>query len=196
MRRELPVRLPVQLKRLVRARGLGAADADDVVQEILIKIASEGGRISESRFWGWVMQVARTTIADHFRGERSLERRARKAALLEPREAPVTPQAEAEDEERENPLLECLPGLLSELPPGERSLLRRIELEGRSQREIARESGIAYSTLKSRVQKARGDLKAAILGCCEVSLDARKRVTSIRSRRGKGCGPRCASRSG
>jgi hypothetical protein len=38
--------------------------------------------------------------------------------------------------------------------------------------------------MKSRVQRARAQLKRLLVGCCEIDLDSRGDITSYRSRRG------------
>ncbi|MCL1126250.1 hypothetical protein [Shewanella surugensis] len=50
-------------------------------------------------------------------------------------------------------------------------LLTAIELNGMSQKDYATANGIPYSTLKSRVKKARGELRQVFDDCCHMRLD-------------------------
>ena len=47
------------------------------------------------------------------------------------------------------------------------------------QRELAARLGLSLSGAKSRVQRAREKLKAALLDCCQVELDRRRRVLAF-----------------
>ena len=60
---------------------------------------------------------------------------------------------------------------IDQLPPKYREALVLIDLEGKSQKEVAEEVGISYSGLKSLVQRAREMLKNAILNCCDYEFD-------------------------
>jgi hypothetical protein len=55
-------------------------------------------------------------------------------------------------------------------------LLHAVDIEGIAQRDLAAARKLSYSTLKSRVQKARVSLKRQIIACCDVSFDARHQV--------------------
>ena len=52
-----------------------------------------------------------------------------------------------------------------------------VELEGMSQKKLAEEQGISYSTLKSRVQRGRVELKKLFEECCSFSFDKQGRMT-------------------
>jgi RNA polymerase sigma-70 factor (ECF subfamily) len=46
------------------------------------------------------------------------------------------------------------------------------DINGESQKALAESMGISYSTLKSRVQKARMELRSVFDECCRMNLDA------------------------
>jgi RNA polymerase sigma-70 factor (ECF subfamily) len=68
-------------------------------------------------------------------------------------------------------ILPCLVSAIDELPEGYRRALTQADLEGRTQKEVAGELGLSLSGAKSRVQRARRKLKAALLSCCHFELD-------------------------
>ncbi|WP_435277162.1 sigma factor-like helix-turn-helix DNA-binding protein [Psychrobium sp. nBUS_13] len=76
---------------------------------------------------------------------------------------------------------------MNQLPSAQRQLLRAIELEGVTQKDFAEQHDIKYSTLKSRVKKARASLMAQFDNCCSFSVDSRGSVIDF-SRKGKSCG--------
>ncbi|HCH25404.1 MAG TPA: RNA polymerase sigma factor SigZ, partial [Oceanospirillaceae bacterium] len=45
-----------------------------------------------------------------------------------------------------------------------------------SQKQLAQELGISYSGLKSRVQRARVDLRQLFESCCSLELDAQGQI--------------------
>lgn len=71
---------------------------------------------------------------------------------------------------------------VSMLPSPYREALTLTELEGLTQKEAAEMLGISLSGMKSRVQRGREKLRAALEDCCHIALDARHRVV--------GCEPR------
>ena len=171
--------------RAMVARRLGdRAEIDDVVQEVLIKIVRDGNAVSPNRFWGWLKQVIHTTITDVYRARSS--RRTFPAAPAE-LEAIADESLTNGDEPDEHPLSCCLPAFLNHLPAEERELLHAVDIEGIAQRDLAAARKLSYSTLKSRVQKARMSLKRQIIACCDVSFDARHQVVDA-DPRGVGCG--------
>jgi RNA polymerase sigma-70 factor (ECF subfamily) len=173
-----------RLRAMVARKLSDPADVDDVVQEVLLKVTRDGGSVSPLRFWGWLKRVIYTTVNDAYRAGGA--RRSRLAAPAEV-ESLVDETAAADDPRAEHPLLCCLPAFMDRIPEEERELLRAIELEGIAQRDLAAARKLPYSTLKSRVQKARASLKREIIACCEISLDARNRVVDA-DPRGRGCG--------
>lgn len=57
-----------------------------------------------------------------------------------------------------------------------REALTPTELEGLTQKAAAEMLGISLSGMKSRVQRGRQKLQAALEDCCHIALDARRRV--------------------
>lgn len=57
------------------------------------------------------------------------------------------------------------------LPTESAELLTAIDIQEGSQKQYAEMHNISYSTLKSRVKKARDELKALFEACCHLSLD-------------------------
>jgi RNA polymerase sigma-70 factor (ECF subfamily) len=173
-----------RLRSMVAGKLRDRAAIDDVVQEVLIKIIRGGDAVSPDRFWGWLKQVIYTTVNDVYRA-----RSARRSSPTTPAELEaLADEARAEESGRdEHPLSCCLPAFLDQLPDDERELLRAVDIEGLAQRDLAVARKLSYSTLKSRVQKARGSLKREIMACCHLSFDARSRVVDA-APRGTGCG--------
>ena len=178
------------------ARRVGAADADDVVQEVLLRIHRRIDTLDQTdRLDAWAYQITRNTIIDHYRS------RARRgeASSDDTDSVPVTesaapPSDDAEEVEARRELASCLTPLHEWLAEPYRQAVGLVELEGVPQTQAAERLGISISGMKSRVQRARRQLKALLLECCHVELDRRGSVVDYGVRDG-GCGA-CGAASG
>ncbi len=161
------------LRGFVRSRVRDRHAADDILQDVYLRIHTHvGGLRDEERVQAWVFQVARNAIADHFR-------RSRPTAVL----GDVPFEAEDPADEQAAQALACsVRQFVDALSPNYRDALILTEYEGLTQVQLADRLGISVSGAKSRVQRARDQLKAALLACCHVQLDRRGGVISYRAR--------------
>lgn len=172
--------LAERLRRFLRSR-VGEADADDLLQEVFLRLHQRVDPIGEiERLDAWLFRVARNVAIDHLR------RSGRTSELeVEPSEEPPV----VDEDQAARVLAAWLSTRVAELPAPYREALALTEQQGVSQRDAATTLGLPYSTLKSRVQRGRDLLHADLLRCCDVELDARKRVTDFRPRGECGCAP-------
>lgn len=168
------------LRRFLRSR-VGDRDvAEDLLQEVFLRLHQQPLDAIE-RLDAWLFRVAGNVAIDHLRTSAG----ARGRAGCDPLDEHTEPQSEPQlidDDHAARVLAAWLGARLAELPSHYREVLVLTEVEGLSQREAAARLGIPYSTLKSRVQRGRDLLHADLIRCCEVELDARKRVTDFRPR--------------
>jgi RNA polymerase sigma-70 factor (ECF subfamily) len=109
----------------------------------------------------WLFQVANHTIIDFYR------KNGRQKDLTEEDLWFSEPESDVKQE-----LSQCVDPFVKALSHDSADLLMAIDLNGESQKVYAETLGISYSTLKSRVQKARGELKEVFEDCCHMSLDS------------------------
>lgn len=159
-------------------------DAEDVLQEVMLRIHRHAdGLENADRIAAWVHRIARNAIIDHYR---------RRAARPEMPAGGPGDLDEREDEANgasapnavESELAACLRPLVDRLPVGQREALLLTEFEGLTQLEAARRLGISLSGAKARVQRGRAQLKALLLDCCHVELDAGGGITDYQARSG------------
>ena len=62
---------------------------------------------------------------------------------------------------------------MARLPAIYRDALQLTDLDGLTQAEAATRVGLSTSGMKARVQRARSQLKALFVLCCEIELDRR-----------------------
>jgi RNA polymerase sigma-70 factor, ECF subfamily len=164
------------LRRLVRdfiARRVGDTETtEDLTQEVLLKAhrsGVDGNTIDDMA--AWLYRIARNTVIDHYR---------RRSRHPDPDPLPPDPPVANEDERDQRAVRElasCLGPLVADLEPIYREALSLTDLGGLSQAEAARRVGISGSGMKSRVQRARAQLRTAVSNCCAVHTDRAGRIS-------------------
>ena len=171
------------LAGFVARRVSNPQDAEDVLQEVMLRIHRHAGELADAdRVLAWVHRIARNAIVDYYR------RRAARPELPaggagDLGEGSTPHDGPASDTSRRE-LARCLRPLLEQLPEKHREALIVTELEGATQVDAARLLGVSVSGMKTRVQRGRAQLKDLLLECCEVELDRRGAITEYSARRG------------
>ncbi|MEQ9365973.1 MAG: sigma-70 family RNA polymerase sigma factor [Leptospirales bacterium] len=154
-----------ELFRYLRARLPREEDAQDILQTVFLKLLEAGPEIRNPR--AYLYQIARNSLNDYGRGDarqaKELEGwRERDAARSEGGPGGADPEWSSV----EGSLVRCLRAFAERLPPDLRQAVIGADFEARSQKELAARFGLAYSSLKSRVQEARRRLRREFLQCC------------------------------
>ena len=167
--------LAARLRAFVRRRVADPYAAEDVAQEVLLRVHRHGGALRDpAALEGWAFRVARNAVADHHRARRPETPTADAAVLDRPEPAPA-PESD-DDADALARLARCLPALVRRLPPADRQALELCDLGGLTQAQAAARLGLTLPGMKARVQRARRRLRDLVLSCCDVALDARNRV--------------------
>jgi RNA polymerase sigma-70 factor, ECF subfamily len=154
--------------------------AEDILQEVMLRIHCHAAELERSQAVGaWVHQIARNAIADHYR--RAAVRREKPTGVDFDRHEP--PLSESASAELRSELAACLGPLLERLDAPYREAITLTELEGLTQAGAAARLGLSASGMKSRVQRARSQLRELLVGCCEIEVDRRGAITSYEPRR-------------
>jgi len=142
-----------------------AADADDLVQEVLLKLHQHLHQIKEpSKLLPWLFQVARHALADFYRTRPKLKQM----------DLDQLPGHDPRDRELNfnHEFSHCMLPMILQLPPIYADALRRVEVEGLSQKDYAAQAEISYSGAKSRLQRGRRMIQGAMQRCCQVQYDS------------------------
>jgi len=149
-----------RLRRFIRRRVPDASDAEDILQEVFYELVDANRLLMPiEHVTGWLFRVARNRITDLFRQRRPEpfgdavgadgdEERARLEDLL------PSPDAGPDALYARRVLLEEMEAALDELPAEQRAVFVGHELEGRSFKQMAAETGMSVSTLLSRKRYA------------------------------------------
>ena len=178
------------LRAFIARRVRHQADVDDLVQRVLLQIVTGLGSLREAeRLHAWVYRVARNVIVDYYRSPAVRRELASGDAGDLVTATALTRSAPVDDDERTalRELATCLTPMIRQLPSPYQDAIRMTDLEGLTQADAARRAGISVSGMKSRVQRARQQLRAIVDACCRVELDRRGSITSYAPRRPKAC---------
>lgn len=162
-----------RLRTFVRGRVRSEHDAEDIVQDVLTRFVQHDDPINAQSVYAWLFTVARRAIID-----RSRAASIRNHASLDGA-SPVEP---ADDPAVSSELARCMEPMLESLDREDRELLRRVDMLGESQADVARELGMSMSGLKSRVQRARRRLRARLEDCCAIDRDPAGQPADYRRR--------------
>jgi RNA polymerase sigma factor (sigma-70 family) len=170
---EVVARERKRLGSFIRRRVPDPGDAEDILQDVFRELV-ETFRMARpvEQLGAWLFQIARNRIIDRFRRKSTAPTRIAAehaddddvAALAEmlpsPRAGPAAQYAR-------RLLVEELDAALEELPAEQREVFVAHELEGRSFRELAEQTGLNINTLLSRkryaVQQLRDRLRQIYL---------------------------------
>jgi RNA polymerase sigma factor (sigma-70 family) len=139
-----------RLRRFIRRRVPDPRDAEDVLQDVFYELVEANRLLMPiDHIAGWLFRVARNRITDLVRKRKP---EAAEPPLLE--ELLPSPDAGPEALYTRSVLLEELELAVGELPREQREVFVAHELEGRSFKELAAETGVSINTLLSRKRYA------------------------------------------
>jgi RNA polymerase sigma factor (sigma-70 family) len=149
-----------RLRNFIRRRVPDPSDAEDIVQEVFYELVEANRLLMPiEHVTGWLFRVARNRITDLFRkkkpetfGDAAFE--GEDGEVLRIEDLLPSPDAGPEALYFRNVLLDELEIALDELPKEQRDVFVAHELEGRSFKEMAAETGVSVNTLLSRKRYA------------------------------------------
>ncbi len=153
------------LRGFLRARVRTEADADDLLQDVFVRIQRRLPELRDpARLQGWVYRIARNAVVDHYRTRKDHD--------------PLDLVPEAEDPAGRDvvDLTPTLRSFIAALPLVYREPLIRHEFQGEPLQEVAEALGLSLTAVKSRVRRARAKLREMLDQCCRFEFDRRGRV--------------------
>lgn len=157
---EVVAKQGARLRNFIRKRVPNEADVEDLLQEVFYELVEANRLLMPIEYvTGWLFQVARNRITDLFRKKKSVTFSDVAVAdeegeLLRMEDLLPSPDAGPEAVYVRKEMLQELELALSELSEEQRQVFVAHELEGRSFRELAEESGVSINTLLSRKRYA------------------------------------------
>jgi RNA polymerase sigma-70 factor (ECF subfamily) len=158
---ELAAELAPQLAAYLARMSGSDADADDLLQETLMRIARAlpefEGRSSPKN---WAYRIATNVAIDFLR-------KTKKGDFIEFGGSEDRSEVDEEDRLVLEEMNDCVRGVIDGLPPDHRAALILFNLEGRSVAETAQILGISVAAAKVRIHRAKARLKAALARECD-----------------------------
>jgi RNA polymerase sigma factor (sigma-70 family) len=139
-------------------RSVGAEDAEDLTQEVFMRLSRRFARLHWGNPDGLVFTVAANALVDHERHERS--RRRDRHVEVDPALPADEPSAEAALAGRER--LRSLIAALDTLSPSVRAAFVLCRFENLTQAEAAARLGLSVSTVEKHMMTALARLRLAI----------------------------------
>jgi len=149
-----------RLRNFIRRHVPDPLDAEDVLQDVFYELVEANRMLMPiSHVTGWLFRVARNRITDLFRKRKPESLSGAAVAgtdgeLLRWEDLLPSPDAGPEAIYARSVLLDELELAIDELPEDQREVFVAHELEGRSFKQIAAESGVSVNTLLSRKRYA------------------------------------------
>lgn len=152
------------LQRYLAAQSAGRGDADDLLQEVWLRIHRVRHTYQPGRpLLPWVYAIARRVRVDHYR--RAVRTSVREQRWEELRESSLSRAESAHVNE--------LQELLAPLSESEREVLEMMKLSGMSLEEVARATSCSVGSVKQKVHRAYEKLRRT------VNLAGAKRQTGV-----------------
>jgi len=165
-----------RLRNFIRRRVPDPRDAEDILQDVFYKLVEANRLLMPiEHVTGWLFRVARNRITDLFRkqkpesfgdsvGADEDDERLQWEDLL------PSPEAGPEALYARHLLLDALASAVDELPAEQREVFVAHELDGRSFKEMAAETGVSVNTLLSRKRYAVRHLRERLQGIYDESI--------------------------
>lgn len=155
-----------KLKQFILKRVSNEEDAEDILQEVFIKIHTKIGTLRDkNRIQSWIYTITRNTIIDYYRSGKTTYELSE--TLLET--LPATEDSIENDAVSE--LTQCVKTLVNYLPDKYRDALTLTEYQGLTLKKMGKQLGLSLSGAKSRVRRAREKLKRMLLQGCHHQLE-------------------------
>ena len=153
---EVVVRERARLRHFIRKRVADPQDVEDILQDVFYRLVEANRLLMPiEHVTGWLFRVARNRITDLFRKKKP-EALSDQPAVLANGETlmleDLLPSHEASPDQAyaQSLLLDALEDALNELPAEQREVFIAHEMDGRSFKELAAETGLTINTLLSR----------------------------------------------
>jgi len=137
-----------------------SALAEDILQDCLLKAVRSAPEIrDEQRLVPWFYRILQNAMTDAYR---------RRAAELNRRSNYAIEAEDSFQPEDETTICQCINELIPTLKPEYAEVTKLIDLDGKSNEEVAKRLGISRNNLKVRTHRARQALRKRLEETCRV----------------------------
>ncbi len=153
------------LRKFVTGRSADKSVVEDILQDAYVKAKSNAHKLRDpSKVRGWVYQICRATIADHYRSRRLVH---------QPLSPDLTYAVEKKDGGLWKVISEAIDCKIHHLPELYRGAISLFALRSLSEKEVADKLSISLPAAKARILRGRVKLRAMFERCCAFEFDSR-----------------------
>lgn len=160
----------------VRSKIRSKEDAEDILQNVFAKISANADSLSgKDRIQNWLFTVTRNAVIDYYRVNG-------KKKNVELNNSISEQLLEEDNPDSTKGLDDCVSTMIALLPEEYKNIVEDAEINGISQKELAGKYNMAYSSMRSRVQRGRERLKQLFYNCCHITTDSHGNVLQAHGR--------------
>ena len=155
----------IELLRYIRSKVHDYHTAEDILQEVFIKIHKNLDKLGNyRRLKPWLYTITQNTIIDYYRKKRE--------DTIQIEAVYNISKPEDESDSIKDSVLNCMQSFVNALPEPYKEELQLFEFEGLKHKEIADKLSISVSSSKTLLQRGRGKLKSLMTECCDFEFDS------------------------
>ncbi|HEX9649192.1 MAG TPA: sigma-70 family RNA polymerase sigma factor [Cyclobacteriaceae bacterium] len=142
-------------------------DALDLTQGVFEKVVANLPTVKKvNNVSHWIFKVSKNHLIDYYR-RKSIQSKFTTSDFHQ----------SADDTEFQNEIIKCQDHYMNQLDDETKYLLIESEIKGKSQKALAEEFGVSYSTIRSKIQRGRTKIRSIFLEKCYLEYDSAGRVT-------------------
>lgn len=146
-----------QLLAFITDKVTNREDAEDILADVFLKLLKQDNLPTNPI--AWLYHVTNNQIIDYYRKKKPLDELPNELTVLK------------DDESQFYQLTQCIQPMIKTLKPDQASVIQLIDIEGLKQQQAAEKLNISKAALKSRLLRARKQLKSMIVNCCPPVLN-------------------------
>lgn len=153
-----------ELRGFIQSKINEKGEVEDILQDVFIKIHEKKDTLKNENVLGsWIYQIARNAIIDYYR-----KRKFDTSITLTKSDLP---DKYDDTEENLQACEACVKPFILQLPHKYQDVLMKVTYNKVSQKDYAIMNELSYSTVKSRIQRGREQLKQSFETCCAIVDD-------------------------
>jgi len=168
-----------EMEYLVRSKIANTDDAQDVLQDIFIKVYKNIDSVENvQNLKAWINKIASNTIIDHYKKSR-----------LNTTDIDSMDIGDDEiiDESFNKEISKCLDGFLKQLAFEDESIIKKAHFEKLRHKQIASELNISETNSKVKLSRAKKRLKKLMYECCDFESDKYGNIVSYKKKKDCDC---------
>lgn len=164
------------LLNFIKSKISNEQDAEDILHDVFIKIVNNIDRVSDKeKLKSWIYSITRNAIIDYYRSNVKY-----KTTTIDDTFNNLFTDEEYIDTSKG--LECCLTNFIQQLPDDYRNIIIDVELNNIKQKDLTDKYNLAYSSVRSKVQRGREKLKKLLVDCCDIKWDSRGNIIEVDSR--------------